>query len=149
MQIRRNIIPLIIVVILIASFFSCKETVTIPETLSGRYEYTGFDSTGSVIVRGTISITKKDSVSLTGRWELQSPGNLQNIGPQTGSGTFAGSIFHDSTVSINLNPQMSDNNVFLYGSYHDIYISGKWAFSTLTGETNKGTFVAKQILLAL
>ena len=135
--------------IAVVVLFSCKDVPTKPESIAGNYEYVAYDSMGFPIVRGTLSFTKKDSIHIMGDWSLDTIGTPHNIGPQVGRGELEGSVYHDTTVIINLNPQIADDNVFLSGRVHGIYIKGKWSFSTLVGETNKGTFVARKLLLPL
>lgn len=47
-------------------------------------------------------------------------------------------------VTVNLNPQWVDNNVFLSGSFDKDRFSGTWMWSTFVGSTAEGKFEALQ-----
>ncbi|HTK82301.1 MAG TPA: hypothetical protein VL633_08435 [Bacteroidota bacterium] len=120
-----------------------------PASVLGNYDYVAFDSTGTPAVRGGLRITSRDSGLIKGVWEFASTDSVMNYGPQVGRGIFAGFIDDDSTVTINLNPGWADNNVFLTGKINGPLIEGKWSWDTIIGETNKGTFKARKLLLAV
>jgi hypothetical protein len=104
------------------------------------YRYTSYDTAGTLVVRGRFTMDIVDS-SISGEWHFAAVGNAQNIGPQTGDGTLAGSI-HGTTLLIELNPQYRDNNVELSGSLHENRLSGIWTWISFVGITNRGAFEA-------
>lgn len=113
---------------------------TIPD---GGYDYTGFDSSEAVIVRGWLTLDVTNPAQVTGAWHLDPVGNRQNIGPQTGDGRLEGSMAGDQ-LSLDLNPDAADNNVFLYGSIGGGAFRGSWSYSGFAGVLNEGSFEALQ-----
>ena len=115
----------------------------------GDYQYNGYDQKGTKIVEGRVSITsvetkrigKEDTVQLKGNWELKKIGDPERIGGQVGTGNLVGSIINGA-VDINLNPNMSDANVYLRGTIEGRRFHGKWVFSGYTGPVTQGTFEA-------
>ena len=107
----------------------------------GDYQYTGFDSSGAKIVEGRLSITSVKSTGFEGEWQLSKIGNPERIGPQVGTGTLAGSII-EGKLYINLNPNMSDNNVNLTGAIEGARFQGTWKFVGYAGVLTQGTFEA-------
>lgn len=90
-----------------------------------------YDSTGGNPVSGTLSVIRGDSTNLSGNWSLK---NGQ-------SGTLTGSM-PDSTLWLNLNPNMIDANTYLLGTFDGKNIEGRWVYSGIAGPMNQGTFVA-------
>ena len=112
-----------------------------PDIPKGAYEYSGYDSTGVKIVQGWMKILLDDSTGVTGEWEFKKVGNPENIGPQIGSGNLIG-VYNEPQISINLNPNWVDNNVFLNGDYSEDKIEGEWMYTGFPGIINKGKFKA-------
>lgn len=90
-----------------------------------------YDSTGKNPVNGRLSVSRGDSTDLSGRWSLE---NGQ-------SGKLAGAI-SDSTLWINLNPELIDANRYLFGTFDGKNIKGRWTYSGIMGPIDYGTFVA-------
>ena len=115
----------------------------------GDYEYSGYDQKGTKIVEGRVSITSvekkrigpEDTIQLKGNWELKKIGDPEHIGGQLGTGNLVGSITNGE-IDINLNPNMSDANVYLRGTIEGRRFHGKWVFSGYTGPVSQGTFEA-------
>lgn len=108
----------------------------------GKYYYSGFDTAGNLVSQGWFSIVYTDSAHFTGTWQIEKQTTDAEIGPQDGSGELTGSI-ESGTVSIGLNPDMADNNVFLRGTYEPAGgLNGEWTFVGFPGILNKGTFNA-------
>jgi len=115
----------------------------------GDYQYNGYDKKGTKIVEGRVSITsletkrigKEDTIQLKGNWELKKIGDPGVIGRQDGTGDLVGSI-NKGEIDINLNPNMSDANVYLRGTIEGRRFHGKWVFSGYTGPVSQGTFEA-------
>lgn len=118
---------------------SCDHSVD-PRPL-GSYRYTAYDSTGTLVVQGwlTMDLAKPDSV--TGEWHFAAVGTPKNIGPQTGDGHLVGKLT-DSTLWIELQPQFRDNNLGLYGIVRGDRYFGTWTWISFIGPTNAGSFVA-------
>ncbi|GAB4181280.1 MAG: hypothetical protein Kow00108_17940 [Calditrichia bacterium] len=125
-------------------FISCEtNTDSLMEAPSGTYSYQGWDSTGVLIVTGSLSFTSLDSGSVSGTWELTNLHQREDIGIQNGTGQFEGFITNN-TIDINLQPNNADHNVILTGSISKNKIEGFWKWVTFTGITNKGPFLAKR-----
>ena len=138
-----TVIKSIIVVVSIFNllFSWCDDLITSPETPEGRYAYKGYDSTGVKIVAGWLKIELADSVTVTGEWNFYKVGQPENIGPQIGSGSLIGS-YEKGRLSLNLNPNMIDNNVVLNGDYSEKKFEGEWMYIGVMGVINRGTFKA-------
>jgi len=112
------------------------------------YEYVGLDRGGAPIVTGTLAITFSEgagATAISGTWDLDGPAD-PNLGPQIGHGTLAG-ILDAGSISIDLNPGWSDNNVYLYGRFDNASrheFRGTWNHSTLVGPVNEGRFSARR-----
>jgi hypothetical protein len=115
----------------------------------GDYQYTSFDEKGDKVTEGRISITSserrkiysEETTQLKGNWELKKVGNQERIGLQEGKGDLVGSIDKDVIV-INLNPNISDANVYLHGKIEGKRFHGTWSFNGYQGPVTKGTFEA-------
>lgn len=110
---------------------------------AGAYAYSGFDSTGRLIVTGSLTLDLDNPAEVTGTWHLQANGNPQNIGPQTGDGQLLGGM-SGTNLHVNLNPNQNDNNVFLNGVLFGGTYRGEWTYSGFAGTLNQGTFEAVQ-----
>src|SRR4030042_4139315 len=136
-KVKNMFYCLSVLIILTILFNSCS---TEPNTgISGRYNYTGYNEEGTIIVTGYIDINFQDSTSVTGTWELNAVGNPQGIGPQVGTGTLEGGM-ENGILYINLNPEWVDNNVFLHGVIDGNIYSGQWIYSGFPGVIAQGTF---------
>ena len=106
------------------------------------YKYTGYNSSGSKIISGFLTIVQDTSSIVTGDWQFAPIGNCNEVGPQLGSGNFIGSLDSLNTLQINLNPDIVDNNVFLIGNFEYSHYVGTWSYSGFAGLINQGTFEA-------
>lgn len=122
-------------------FSWCDDIITGPETPEGRYAYKGYDSTGVKIVTGWLKIELDDSVAVSGKWNFFNVGQPENIGPQIGSGSLIGN-YEKGKLSLDLNPNMRDNNVVLIGDYEEKKFEGEWMYIGFAGVLNRGTFKA-------
>ena len=119
----------------------CSDDASSPNT--GQYRYTAYLNS-TLVVEGTIQIDSLNPQNVTGQWNFHAVGQPRNdIGPQIGSGNFTGS-FDGSALTINLNPEMADNNVTLHGIFNANTIRGDWSFSGFAGIVNQGPFMAQQ-----
>jgi hypothetical protein len=64
------------------------------------------------------------------------------VGPQVGTGTLAGS-FDGTVLTIDLNPGIADNNVFVTGTFQGNTLRGDWSFTGFPGPISQGTFIAE------
>jgi hypothetical protein len=107
----------------------------------GDYRYSGYDKNGAKIVEGTISITSRQSNHISGKWELKSISNTENISFELGKGRFEGEM-EQNNATINLNPNINDANLFLVGKIEGSRFHGVWRFSSIKGVVDRGTFEA-------
>ena len=115
----------------------------------GDYQYTSYDEKGDKVVAGRVSITSteqrrigsEESTQLKGNWELKKVGTQEKIGGQVGSGDLIGTI-KGNEVDINLNPNISDANVYLRGKIDGKRFHGTWTFSGYAGPVSTGKFEA-------
>ena len=114
-------------------------------TILGEYNYYVYDSGGSKIAEGTLSITSLENNQLKGQWNLKAVGNTKtkNIELLLGKSQFEG-MLKGGKISITSNPGMNDNNVFLNGEFHENELKGTWNCSTFAGPISKGKFEAKR-----
>ena len=85
-------------VLIFPLLLSCSDAGTQPPTGVDAYDYTAFDDSGVVLVKGWFTLVAVDSVTVEGEWNLKKRGDPQNIGPQEGEGTLLGSnLIHDLT----------------------------------------------------
>jgi hypothetical protein len=112
-----------------------------PGSYPTSYSYKGYNSKGVLVVIGSMTLAVTDSRTVSGTWKLDCIALGENVGPQTGNGTLAGSV-QDARVMVNLNPGWADNNVFLSGSFDNDRFVGTWMWSTYIGPTSQGTFEA-------
>jgi hypothetical protein len=138
------------VLVLTFAINACKdngEPVTSMPPLPGQpssYSYSGYNSKGTLVVVGSMTLAVTDSQIVIGTWALECIAPGEQLGPQTGSGTLRGSI-QESRVALNLNPGWVDNNVFLSGTFNKDRFSGTWMWSTFVGSTAEGRFEAIKI----
>jgi hypothetical protein len=115
----------------------------------GDYQYTGYDDKGERMIEGRLSITSvgnkrigsEDTIQLKGNWELKEIGKHEQIGQQVGSGNLVGSMFKGE-LDINLNPNISDANVYLRGTIEGRRFHGSWRCNGYEGTISNGTFEA-------
>jgi hypothetical protein len=116
----------------------------------GDYQYTGYDDKGEKMVEGRLSITSvetkrigsEDTTQPKGNWELKEIGKHEHIGQQVGSGNLVGTVFKGGELDINLNPNISDANVYLRGTIEGRRFHGTWRFNGYESTLSSGKFEA-------
>ena len=149
MKLLKSYLIMMVLSCYVAACSSPKPATQVKPFPVGDYQYIGFDSRGTKIVEGQLSITSVeskrinsvDTLEIKGNWQLNKIGDPQKIGPQVGTGQLDGSIVNGE-VRIDLNPNMNDNNVNLTGTIENGRFRGKWSFSGFAGILNQGTFDA-------
>ncbi len=136
---KKYLITIFLMLTLI--YFCQKDNAIIEPNPLGKFTYQSFDSLGNLIVDGWFTIKPLDSVTVEGSWHLENLGNRTDIGIQDGYGELIGHV-DKSLISINLNPQNADHNVYLTGNMSDEIIEGDWIWATFRGPTNWGRFKA-------
>jgi hypothetical protein len=138
----------IFIAILFAVAAGCN---TLPPEEGGSYTYIGYNAQGDVIVAGTLVLDFGDhpdediESEIGGTWVLTPVGDADVPGPQTGTGDLVGYILAGGQVSIGLNPNWADNNVYLSGTFADDRyekLQGEWSYSSFLGLVASGDFVA-------
>jgi hypothetical protein len=132
--------------LVIAAFFiliGCEKDYPVQSAPSEYFQYMAYDTIGTPVVGGWMTINIQDSTHVTGKWHFNKINNPLKIGPHTGEGNLIGG-FDNGQLHINLNPNYIDNNVFLSGKIQTTNYSGIWVWSGFPGPLNKGTFIAKR-----
>ena len=119
--------------------WSCE--IPVDPVPGGRLQYKAFDSTGTLLVQGWMTLDTADSSRVTGEWHFEKVGDPQDIGPQVGEGRLEGA-WYNSVLSVNLNPNFADNNVYLTGKLEKNRFSGRWMWTGFPGRLNEGDFIA-------
>jgi hypothetical protein len=130
----------VVLTLLAAVFiFGCKRSSeSVPR---GAYAYKSYDSSGSALVNGWLTIVTADSATVSGEWHFDAIGTPERIGPQTGDGKLVGGI-NGAKVWIELNPSVRNNNLQLNGTLVRDRLSGQWTWISYDGIRNQGTFEA-------
>ncbi|GBD92067.1 hypothetical protein BMS3Abin04_02800 [bacterium BMS3Abin04] len=136
----KYLAQIFILPIVLFSLFSCSDSL-VPDTLPGTYNVTAFDSLGLKISQGSLTVNLISNSKIEGEWSFIQIGSNSDDGFMFGDGKYTG-IVNGDTVRINLNPDMIDNNINLFGIFNDGVIAGKWEWSTFIGVTARGTFNA-------
>jgi hypothetical protein len=123
--------------------FGCNNDREIRGGPFGSFQYKAYDTLGVAVVQGWLTLNISDSSHVDGEWHFTQVGTPKNVGPQNGDGRLQGA-FHDSTLSVNLNPQFVDNNVDLTGRYDGKTFKGEWIWSGFPGKLGIGWFTAVQ-----
>ena len=111
------------------------------DNISGLYNYTAYDSSRTVIIKGTFILIFKDENNINGSWDFHKVDNPQNTGPHFGRGQLIGR-YSEGKLWIGLNPYNTDNNVELLGTIGFDNITGNWNYISFIGITNSGKFEA-------
>ena len=107
----------------------------------GAFLYRGFDSAGTLVIRGWLAMDAGDVERVEGEWCLDRVGTPDDIGPQIGLGRLRGQI-EGTELSLNLNPGFMDFNVSLDGTFDSVSFKGTWRYSTIRGVVSEGAFEA-------
>jgi hypothetical protein len=122
--------------LLLAGFFAlvgfvCEDSGTSYDGIClGTFKYSAFDTLGSVVTTGTLTLYRNDS-RLNGSWSFA----------QGGSGELLGSLT-DGQIFLDLNPQFRDNNLLLQGTFTGNKFSGSWSTTGVAGVMATGSFIA-------
>ena len=131
-------IPIIAFLVLLG----CQKDTIVEPIPSGSFQYSAYDSTGTVLINGWFTLIIQDSSHISGEWHFRKINDLYNIsGPQTGNGQLSG-FFHGKILSINLNPKFIDNNVILSGQLSRNEYAGIWNWISFSGISGAGSFKA-------
>lgn len=139
-------------VVLTVTYSGCtncadKEVVYSPfvKSFLGNYSFKMTDSTGATLVEGVISPKDFIDPNISGLYTVTNFVQSSFKSEINQSGNFSG-ILEEKTkkVFVNLNPKVSDNNIFLRLEVIGADLKGTWEKSTLMGLKGKGNFTASK-----
>jgi hypothetical protein len=115
--------------------------------ISRTYSYKGFDTNGTLLVTGVITLRVDDANKVTGDWKLQvlDKTKSKQLGQQDGSGKIGGKL-NGGRIFLNLNPDPGDfgDNVYLDGTIttaNIFKINGTWGhYGYYAGKIIEGNF---------
>jgi len=121
-------------------------TSPLVESFLSNYNFVMTDSTGTTVLEGTMKPKIFEDPDFTGVFAVTkvTDARYSSVIPQ--GGKFSGVIDEKNKKAfINLNPRLSDNNVFLRFDIKENELNGTWEKSTMMGIREKGGFVATRI----
>ena len=113
--------------------------------------YTAYDSSGTAVVTGTLSVNfspviqSTGDVEIDGSWEFDPVVSGAMLGNQIGRGNYKGIVYPDSSFMIDTHAGWADNNFVLSGK--PLYegatrFGGTWQQLLFVGLVAEGTFSA-------
>lgn len=124
-----------------------KREIFVEPEPAGRWFYTGYNRNNRVVIRGVMRFEAAHPTDgrFEGAWRLFTvePIADNRFGPQVGERALSGRL-EGSRVSLNLNPDERDDNVWLYGIKDGDVIQGAWQHVGFAGVLNEGTFTAER-----
>lgn len=111
-----------------------------------QWKYITRDGENNSLTEGllTLPYPLQEGARFYGSWQAKYVGEIdqqQKIGPQINGGKLVGELT-GGQLTLQLNPNMNDNNVTLVGKVDKDRLTGTWEYSNFTGVANKGTFEA-------
>ena len=125
------------VAILTLGLSACQEVVGDDQTdvTTFSYSYDAIDSAGNDVASGRIMISLAQDSSVTGEWAVTA---IPGAGPQNGEGQLTGSLSSEGFFTVNLNPDVADNNVQLTWGRQQGVVEGTWQWTTFAGPQTGG-----------
>lgn len=139
----KKILGVLICVTALGFFAGCGKDNPFSSEDYDMYVYAGYNSSGTQIAKGVLLLSKDRTY---GHWELEAAGDQQDGGVWPGSGPLAGTP-GDTSLTVELYPDVCDASYRLTGKIEDGIYSGTWAQYGFAGLMNQGTFTSKQFLL--
>ncbi|MFA5404464.1 MAG: hypothetical protein WC358_05980 [Ignavibacteria bacterium] len=119
---------------------SCKDLVC------GKYFYTMTDSVDNKLIEGVINISDCEGDKIGGTYSKDKIYNDNFLGFSSMTGFFSGNVkVNEKKASINTNPKIADNNIFIGFDIKNESLTGKWTFSTMRGKIGWGYFSAVKV----
>ena len=108
----------LVFIVVVTAFVACHKNSNAPTapTISGLYQYTGYDTTGLVVATGSVTLVRQDSL-------ISGKRNLTGTALEADSGAVDGSVDAQGDIVIN----------FLSQRVGMIYVVGKQSGSTIAG----------------
>jgi hypothetical protein len=129
--------------LIITSIFSCRESTTQvdgSEVPKGAYFYEAYDKSDVMIIYGWFTMDIQGN-TISGDWNFKETSIGSSQGPHHGTGKLQGSK-HEESISMNLNPNLVDSNIFLSGLMSGDVFDGTWTYSGYAGNLASGKFHA-------
>ena len=124
---------------------ACSNGSSDPNTAQQMFIYSALSDEGAELVAGVVELHVSGENVVSGEWEMDwvdGADTDSEIGPQVGEGQLSG-MLEGNTLSLNLNPEMADNNVRLRGEWSGRTISGTWTWVGFPGALANGTFTLR------
>lgn len=116
------------------------------DLICGKYYYTIYDSLDSKLVEGVINISDCVGNTIGGTYSKDKIYNDTFSGYASLKGFFNGNVdTKEKKANINLNPKISDNNIYINIDIKKESLTGKWTYSTMKGRFGSGKFLAVKI----
>lgn len=151
---KKYITLFILTIVLTVSISGCMRcqnnivfTSPLVESFLTNYSFVITDSTGVTVLEGTMKPKIFEDPDFTGVFAVTKivDANYSSAFPQ--GGKFSGVLDEKKKKAfINLNPAISDNNVFLRFDIKENELEGTWEKSTMMGIKGKGGFKATKVV---
>ncbi len=136
------LLPLLLVLL---AATSCSNLLgSTPERL---YLYRAVSDEEVPILFGRFILAVATNDEITGEWQIDWIDGISqegNVGPQIGRGSLRGTLL-EGFFHLNLNPELTDNNVVLVGHWGDGDLSGEWGVVGIGGIVVRGGFTLERI----
>jgi hypothetical protein len=110
------------------------------------YSFVMQDTAMVNLAEGTLIVTHIKDSAISGKYNFSKVYKENFPGYNTMKGDFSGNYYSSSNkVFLNMNPKVSDNNVFVNLYLTKNSLAGEWTYSTLTGSDFKGNFRAYKV----
>ena len=111
-----------------------------------QWDYVTHDGAGDALTKGVLTLPYplQEGVRFVGSWQAKYVGpdtQRDSIGPQINGGKLNGDLT-DGQLTLQLNPNMNDNNVQFVARVDGERLTGRWEYSNFAGLAAKGTFEA-------
>lgn len=140
----------IVLTLTISGCMRCQNNIVftspLVESFLSNYSFVMTDSTGVTVLEGTMKPKIFEDPDFTGVFAVTkvTNENYSSVIPQ--GGKFTGVLDEKKKKAfINLNPALSDNNVFLRFDIKDNELIGTWGKSTMMGIKERGGFTAAKV----
>jgi len=137
-------------VFLVVFLFSCNHGNTggsgIGVSNLDEYSFVMSDSLSSPVAEGTLTVTDLKDSLISGTYNISKVYQDQYPGINTMKGYFSG-VYNpvSNKLFLNMNPKVSDNNVFVKLTIYKSYLGGEWYYSTMVGKVSQGYFKANKL----
>jgi hypothetical protein len=104
------------------------------------------DSNNQPLLEGKFKIVYIKNGNISGIYEISKRYNASFPGINLSGGAFSGTeSSENNAVFMNMNPKISDNNIFFEFNISNEKIEGRWYHSTMLGKKAEGKLTGKKI----